>query len=111
VTLRETGKRQALPAGVDVSVYRIVQEALTNVLRHADATHATVELQYLAGSVQVAVADDGRAQPTPNAVATGQGLAGMRERAELFEGTFAAGPRPGGGFAVTVTLPTDARGA
>jgi signal transduction histidine kinase len=108
VSFRTSGEARTLPPGVDVSVYRIVQEALTNTLRHADASEATVEVRYLPGSVEIEVADDGRgARDTGWDTAGGHGLAGMRERAQLFDGGFEAGPRPTGGFAVRVVLPSE----
>jgi signal transduction histidine kinase len=92
-----------LPEPVGLSVYRIVQEAVTNVVKHAaPATcHATVAIG--AGEVRIEVTDDGRRPVRPTGV--GHGLIGMRERVALHEGEFAAGPRPGGGFAVTARLP------
>ncbi|MGH2456106.1 MAG: sensor histidine kinase [Candidatus Limnocylindria bacterium] len=107
VTLSQEGEPGEVPAGADVSVYRIVQEALTNVLRHANATRAEVQIRHLESAIEVEVTDDGRAAASTERV-TGHGLAGMRERAELFDGTFEAGPRPEGGFLVRVRLPTGA---
>ena len=109
VTLRTSGDDRPLPPGVDVSVYRIVQEALTNTLRHAQATQATVDIRYLPASVEIEVADDGRGATDArwDTDGGGHGLAGMRERAGLFDGAFEAGPRSSGGFAVRVTLPTE----
>jgi signal transduction histidine kinase len=108
VTLRTSGDPRALPPGIDVSVYRIVQEALTNALRHANASQATVEVRYLPRAVEIEVVDDGRGTRDASWNAEGgHGLAGMRERAQLFDGAFEAGPRPSGGFAVRVVLPSD----
>jgi signal transduction histidine kinase len=108
VTLRTSGDPRTLPPGIDVSVYRIVQEALTNTLRHAEASKATVEVRYLPGGVEIEVIDDGQGtRDTRWDSAGGYGLAGMRERAQLFDGAFEAGPRPSGGFAVRVVLPSD----
>jgi signal transduction histidine kinase len=108
VTFRTSGDPRTLPPGIDVSVYRIVQEALTNSLRHAQASTATVEVRYLPTAVEIEVTDDGHGtrDATWN-VEGGHGLAGMRERAQLFDGAFEAGPRPSGGFAVRVVLPSD----
>ena len=89
-----------LPAAVELAAYRIVQEALTNVTRHAHAHAVTVRLAYDDG-VTVEVADDGIGGP----VDTGNGIAGMRERAAALGGTVEAGPRPGGGFCVSAHLP------
>jgi signal transduction histidine kinase len=95
---------------VDVSVYRIVQEALTNVLKHAGPARAEVRIGYAADSVTIEVTDNGTGQHGNGQHGNGQaggghGLAGMRERAAVFGGALAAGPRPGGGFAVRATLP------
>ncbi|MEP7180224.1 MAG: ATP-binding protein, partial [Pseudonocardiales bacterium] len=89
-----------------VSAYRIVQEALTNTLKHANAAHATVCVRYLPTAVQIDVLDDGRARTQPVGQRRGLGLIGMRERAALHGGNLAAHPRDGGGFAVQATLPT-----
>jgi signal transduction histidine kinase len=99
------GDPVALPAAVDVSVYRIVQEALTNVLKHAGPARAEVAIGCAADIVTVEVTDNGIAEPGRKAPAGGHGLAGMRERAAVFGGELAAGPRPGGGFAVRARLP------
>jgi len=103
VDLRVEGARAALPPAVDVSAYRIVQEALTNVVKHAGAAQATVLVRYGEGLVEVQVTDDGRA--TGNGNGLGYGLAGMRERVELHGGEFEAGAREEGGFRVKATLP------
>jgi len=104
VNLVIDGDLAALPAAVDVSVYRIVQEALTNVLKHAGSARADVMVGCAEEAVTIEVTDDGSGagQPTP---AGGHGLAGMRERAAVFGGDLAAGPRPGGGFTVRAWLP------
>jgi signal transduction histidine kinase len=99
------GEQRALPATVDVSAYRIVQEALTNTLKHAGASRADVYLRYWPGELEVEVVDDGRGGG-PAATSGGLGLIGMRERAALHGGQLSAGPAPGGGFAVQVKLPT-----
>jgi signal transduction histidine kinase len=89
-----------LPAGVDLSAYRIVQEALTNTLRHAHATRAEVLVRNDSGVLDLEVVDDGR-----GGVGVGRGIAGMRERAALLGGTVDAGPLPDGGFRVHARLP------
>jgi signal transduction histidine kinase len=99
------GDLTALPATVDVSVYRIVQEALTNVLRHAGPARADVTIGCGQDAVTIEVTDDGTAEPGQQAPAGGHGLAGMRERAGVFGGELDAGPRPGGGYAVRARLP------
>jgi signal transduction histidine kinase len=87
-----------------LSAYRIVQEALTNALKHAGPAHASVHLQYGPDRMDITVADDG--QGTPASVpGSGHGLTGMRERATLLGGALQTGPQPGGGFRVHVTLP------
>jgi signal transduction histidine kinase len=101
------GEPRRLPPGVDLSAYRIVQEALTNALRHAGGASARVLLRYGRHALEVEVIDDGHG-PTENAGPTGHGLIGMRERVQLFGGELEAGPRPGGGFVVRARLPSDA---
>jgi signal transduction histidine kinase len=94
-----------LGAAAGLSVYRIVQEALTNTIRHATAARASVTVGYDAPRVHVNVSDDGTASPQPGAEGQlGRGIDGMRERAALHEGTLLAGPAPGGGWAVSATL-------
>ena len=94
-----------LPAGLDLSAYRIVQEALTNVVRHAGPATARVAVRYSPGQVALEVVDDGRGPGAEDR--GGHGLAGMRERAALYDGTLEAGPVPGGGFRVAATLPVE----
>ncbi|MEU6445984.1 sensor histidine kinase [Streptomyces sp. NPDC046979] len=113
VALRITGAPRPLPSGMQLCVYRVVQEALTNVLKHAPGADATVELAYATGEVTVSVTDDGRADgPRVGADSDtiaergGHGLIGMRERAKLYGGTIVVGPRGEGGFGVLLTLPT-----
>jgi signal transduction histidine kinase len=105
VSLVIDGDLAALPATVDVSVYRIVQEALTNVLKHAGPARAGVTIDCGRDAVTIEVTDDGTAGPGHPAPAGGHGLAGMRERAAVFGGELAAGPRPGGGYTVRARLP------
>jgi signal transduction histidine kinase len=83
--------------------FRVVQEALTNVMKHAGPAHARVLLRWFHGALEIDVADDGRG-PTP-ATPGGQGLIGMRERVTLLDGSLTTGPRPGGGFVVHARLP------
>ncbi|HEY7200167.1 MAG TPA: ATP-binding protein, partial [Candidatus Dormibacteraeota bacterium] len=102
------GEARPLPPGVDLSAYRIVQEALTNALRHAGAARADVVLRYGEAGIEVEVTDDGRG-PAANgagAAAGGHGLVGMRERVGMFGGELDAGAREGGGFRVWARLPT-----
>jgi signal transduction histidine kinase len=104
VDLVVDSNHSALPAAVDVSAYRIVQEALTNVLKHAGPAHAEVAVGCADGAVTIEVTDDGPGV-TVAAGSGGQGLTGMRERVAIFGGEVRAGPRPGGGYAVRARLP------
>lgn len=104
VDLDHAGEVGPLPAAVELAAYRIVQEALTNVARHAAARHATVRVARDAGGLTVEVRDDGAATPAAPPAA-GNGLRGMHERARALGGTVEAGPRPDGGFAVVARLP------
>ena len=109
VVVHREGEEPRLPAGVDLSAYRIVQEALTNTLRHARATRAEVTVRFGAGAVELELRDDGRGVPLVADVnGAGQGLVGMRERAALLGGTLEAGPLPGGGYRVHARLPLEA---
>ena len=103
VELEIEGERTALPPGVDVSAYRILQEALTNVVKHAGPARVHIVVGYGAAAVEVEVTDDGEGSVEGDG--PGYGLAGMRERAELHGGTLEAGRRNGGGFTVKARLP------
>jgi signal transduction histidine kinase len=109
VTLTLDGEQRALAAGADLTAYRIVQEALTNVTKHAATSRTDVHLAYRPGSLTITVTNDTppSRQPTrvPAEPTQGFGLIGMRERAQSAGGTLSAGPRPEGGFRVTATLP------
>jgi signal transduction histidine kinase len=107
VVVRREGPATTLPAGVDVSAYRIVQEALTNTVRHARATRAEVTVRYGPDAVELDVRDDGRSTQSGGANGSGHGIAGMRERAALLGGTLEAGPLPGGGYRVHARLPLE----
>lgn len=104
VDLTVTGRQRALPQVVDLSAYRIVQEALTNVLKHARASSATVKLDYGEDDLSIRVTDDGRGHAPSNGNGPGHGLLGMRERARLHGGTLEAATVEGG-FAVSSRLP------
>ena len=104
VALHIEGDPRPLPPGIDLSAYRIVQEALTNVLRHAGPARCTVRVIYTADALELRITDDGQ-RANGNSNGAGHGLIGMRERVALFGGEFFAGPVPGGGFAVQATLP------
>src|SRR5215472_15159216 len=104
VSLSIDGDHTALPPAVNVSAYRIVQEALTNVLKHAGPAHAEVAVGCADSAVTIEVTDDGPGV-TADAGSGGQGLTGMREQVAIFGGELRAGPRPGGGYAVRARLP------
>jgi signal transduction histidine kinase len=98
------GRQCELPPALDLSAYRVIQEALTNTLRHAHATRVDVSLRYLGDSLAVEIRDDGRANGA-GGEGGGRGLIGMRERVTTFGGTLAAGPDPTGGFIVSARFP------
>ena len=102
-----TGEPVPLPASVDLAAYRIIQESLTNAIRHAGPATAAVVLGYHHDELRIDVTDTGRGQSA--SATTGQsgghGLAGMRERAAFVGGTVQAGPAPGGGYRVAARLP------
>jgi signal transduction histidine kinase len=100
------GEPRPLPTGVDLSAYRVVQEALTNTLKHARATKAEITLRFRAGGLDVDVRDDGVG--AGNGDGGGNGLIGMRERVAVFGGSLTAGPQPGGGFGVSARFPLGA---
>jgi signal transduction histidine kinase len=106
VELSLEGERRELPAGIELAAYRIVQEALTNVRKHAGAARARVSLSYRPSCLELLVEDDGPG--ATGASGAGHGLVGMHERAALYGGTLEAGPRSGGGFAVRARLPLEA---
>ncbi|MEV8631983.1 sensor histidine kinase [Streptosporangium sp. NPDC051023] len=106
VGLTTTGPPRTLPPGIDLSAYRIVQEALTNVVRHAAVGSARVTLCYGPDELSIEIADDGVGCPEAGAPHLGHGLVGMRERVHLYGGAFHAAPLSGRGFRVTATLPT-----
>ena len=108
VVLAIDGDPGQLPAAVDISAYRIVQEALTNVLKHAGQATAEVSVKCGADEVLIEVTDDGAGPQPAGRPGGGHGLAGMRERVALFGGELTAGPRPDGGFAVRARLPLGA---
>jgi signal transduction histidine kinase len=107
VQIHVDGNCDDLPPALQLTIYRIVQEALTNVLKHADATTAEVHVSVDGSQVVVRVRDDGRSTHA-NGSGGGHGLVGMRERVALFNGNLQAGPHPAGGFAVEAMLPLTA---
>ncbi len=105
VELTEVGTKRPLDSGLELSAFRIVQESLTNVARHAGPTAKTaVTVHYDDQSLNLRITDDGRGANAPEA-REGHGIAGMRERVAVLNGTLKAGPNPGGGFRVIATLP------
>ncbi|MGO1050009.1 sensor histidine kinase [Crossiella sp. CA198] len=100
-----TGVRRSLPPGPDLCAYRVVQESLTNVIKHALPASATVHLEYRPRELTVRITDDGDGAPAAAPGSPGHGLAGMRERARLYEGSLSAGVRAHGGFEVELRLP------
>ncbi|MGH2819152.1 MAG: histidine kinase [Actinomycetota bacterium] len=109
VELEVQGRSYPLPDGIDLSAYRIVQEALTNSLKHAGPTRALVRLIYSPGAFELSIVDDGHGAATQmgDGEPLGHGLVGMRERVALFGGELHAGPRRGGGFEVRARLPLE----
>ncbi|WP_432252310.1 sensor histidine kinase [Streptomyces sp. HNM1019] len=102
-----TGERRALPPGVELSAFRIVQEALSNVMRHAPGAKARVELGYQRRGLAVRVVNTAPDRPAPPSPGAGHGLLGMRERAAMLGGELTTGPTPDGGYEVIAVLPTD----
>jgi signal transduction histidine kinase len=104
VTVRVHGEAHRLPVGADLCVYRIVQESLTNVLKHAGPAAARIDITYGEHILTVKISDDGRAPGRPETPAS-HGIRGMRERAELYGGVLSAAPAPEGGFTVVLRMP------
>ncbi|MFC6021133.1 sensor histidine kinase [Plantactinospora solaniradicis] len=102
VEVRWQGDRRPVPADIELSAYRVIQEAVTNVVRHAGTARCRVSVEYRAEELHIEVTDDGHGAQTPGA---GHGITGMRERVGLLHGEFSAGSRPEGGFRVWATLP------
>jgi signal transduction histidine kinase len=110
--LSVTGTRRPLPSGLDLAAYRVIQEALTNVLKHAGPARTVVHVEYRPRELLIKVSDDGR--PDGPGVAYGQppgpggrGLIGLRERVALYHGEIDAGPRPGGGWRISARIPLE----
>jgi signal transduction histidine kinase len=104
-TLRITGEKRNLPAAVELSAYRIIQEAVTNVLKHANATRLEVKVEYQADELELTIADNGAGAQQQAASSTGHGMIGMRERVEMLGGELGVGSSSLGGFTVRATLP------
>ncbi|MGC0415971.1 histidine kinase [Embleya sp. AB8] len=107
VDLVVTGRPRPLPPGLELSAYRIAQEALTNVVKHADTDRARVVLTYGERQLTIDASDEGRGRSESGSPYAGHGLTGMRERVDLCGGTLTAGPRPEGGFRVLARLPVE----
>ncbi len=106
VEVRRWGQLRPLPPEIDLAAFRIVQESVTNVLRHAGVGRCQVHLVYREGELDVEVVDDGCGSASGRrAAGAGYGISGMRERVALLHGRFSAGPRTGGGFRVAARLP------
>jgi signal transduction histidine kinase len=103
VELRVEGEPVSLPPGIDLSAYRIVQEALTNTLKHAGPARAWVAVRYAGDDVEIEVENDGRSGADSDGA--GHGLVGMRERVAMCGGELHSGPRPGGGYRISARLP------
>jgi signal transduction histidine kinase len=106
IQLTSAGQARPLPPGLGLCAYRVIQESLTNVLKHADPPIATVALDWHPQKLIVTITDQGQNQAGPSG-GTGYGLIGMRERARIYGGALTAGPGPEGGFEVSLTLPTE----
>ena len=110
VELLVEGEARPLPQGVDLTAYRIIQEALTNTLQHAGPARAGVTVRFSDQAVDIEVRDDGRgitAAAATGGLVEGHGLVGMRERVAVFGGRLHAGPRPGGGYHIRAHLPLE----
>ncbi len=105
VELTVTGKPAPLPTGVDLAAYRVVQEALTNTVKHAPGAHVQINVDYGLESLRVEVADTGATSASPEVPGNGRGLMGLRERLALYGGTLQSGIRPTGGYRVSATIP------
>jgi signal transduction histidine kinase len=102
-----TGEVCALPSGLDLCAYRVAQESLTNILKHAGPTSVRIELDYGVRVLELQLKDDGTKAEAYRESPTAHGIRGMRERAELYGGVLTAGPTKEGGFAVTLRLPME----
>jgi signal transduction histidine kinase len=107
VRLTVVGEPRPVPPGVGLTAYRVIQEALTNTVKHATGAAATVLVEYRADDLRVEVTDTGGRVGQPAAAGTGRGLVGLRERVAVYGGTLRAGLRPTGGYRVTATIPAD----
>jgi signal transduction histidine kinase len=112
VELTVDGDERTLPQGLDLAAYRVVQEALTNTLKHAPGSSAAVHVTYRPHAIELCVTDTGSVRApevrAARADGPGHGIVGMRERAEIYGGRLDAGPDPDGGFRVTASFPLEA---
>lgn len=107
VELRIEGERRELPVGIELSAFRVIQEGLTNALKHAGRVHVTVHVCYGLRSLRIEITDDGVGAPEPAAPGGGHGLVGIRERVALYGGELETGRSvDGGGFVLRILLPT-----
>jgi signal transduction histidine kinase len=111
ITATRSGNQVTLPEGVDLSAYRILQEALSNAMRHAPGSHVLLHVAYLADRVTLEVRSDAGPRPAPALVGGGHGLIGMRERVAMLGGSLDVGPTEDGGFQVTAVLPVSPQDA
>ena len=111
VTLEVSGERRLLSPGAELAVYRVVQEALTNAVKHAGGATTEVRLEWREDALEVSVADRGDGGASPQLPGAGHGLMGMRERMRVFGGDVQTGPRADGGFEVAARLPLERRTA
>ncbi|WBP90104.1 sensor histidine kinase [Kitasatospora cathayae] len=109
VELTVRGEHRAVPPGVELAAYRVVQEALTNTVKHAGGTDATVTVDYASDHLRVEVTDTGGRPTGAAATGNGRGLLGLRERLAVYGGTLHTGPRPRGGYRVTASIPLESR--
>jgi signal transduction histidine kinase len=107
VTLAVSGERRPLSPGAELAVYRVVQEALTNAIKHAGGATTSVRLDWTDDELAVHVADRGDGGPSPQLAGAGHGLIGMRERLRVYGGEVASGPGAGGGWEVAARLPLE----
>jgi signal transduction histidine kinase len=105
VDVQWRGQRCPLPTEIDLSAFRIIQESVTNVVRHADIRQCRVSIEHRDEELAIEVLDSGRGRNSHSTVGAGYGIVGMRERVGLLHGDFTAGPRPEGGFRVAARLP------
>jgi signal transduction histidine kinase len=94
-----------LPPGVDLTAYRVVQEALTNTIKHATGAKASVAIDHNDGRLEIEITDTGGVQRNPSQTGGGRGLIGLRERLAVYGGTLEAGPSPGGGYRIKARVP------